>query len=495
VPYSCRAMGEHSVSLDAGTALPLAVDLDGTLLKSDSLYETLLDLLRDGPSGLWRVPLNLLRGRAALKAFLAQRGGLDVSHWPVRREVLDYAQAAADAGRRVVLATAADERVAKAVVDRFPFFSGYVASDASRNLKGDEKAARLKALFPEGFIYAGDAAADLPVWRASRGCILVGVSGGVARRVDRLGLPVQRFPARPTDFALWRRSLRLHQWIKNSLVFVPIVLGGMTGNPRAWLETAIGFLALCLAASSTYVLNDLWDLPSDRRHWSKRTRPLANGDLSIRTALLLSSAGLVAGLSLAAWDGAGALAVLLAYVALTLVYSFGLKRVPVLDVFVLACLLTIRLALGVVICDVRWSIWLLSFSMFIFFSLSMAKRHTEVLRIVEHNATEIGGRGYRSTDWPLTLGLGLSSMFASILILILYLTEEALRTGAYAEPVYLWPVPPVIFLFLSRVWLLSQRGKMHDDPVAFAITDRASVALGGIAVACIAAAIFGLRWL
>ncbi|RTL72589.1 MAG: UbiA family prenyltransferase [Hyphomicrobiales bacterium] len=279
-------------------------------------------------------------------------------------------------------------------------------------------------------------------------------------------------------FDVLRRTLRLHQWVKNGLVFVPLVLGGKAGSSEAWATAALGFLALGLVASAGYIINDLWDLPEDRKHWSKKLRPLASGEISIRRAGLLCAGALAAGVALGLYLGSAALAVLLLYLAITLSYSFALKRVPLLDVLVLALLFTMRLGFGIAITGVRVSPWLLVFSMFVFLSLSLAKRHTEVLRMAERGLATLQGRGYLGTDGPITLVLGLASMQGAILIFVLYLIEDAFPRGLYGTPEVLWAAPAILFLFLGRIWLLGQRDLLKDDPVAFALKDRTSLVLG-----------------
>jgi 4-hydroxybenzoate polyprenyltransferase len=279
-------------------------------------------------------------------------------------------------------------------------------------------------------------------------------------------------------FTILHRSLRLHQWAKNGLIFVPLVLGGKGGQSAAWLNALIGFLALGFAASSTYIMNDLRDLPNDREHRSKRNRPLASGDLSIRFGIFLAIASLAIGFALAAYASLGAVAMLALYVALSLSYSFYWKRVPILDAFVLAILFTSRLGMGVALTDVRLSVWLFVFSMFIFTSLCMAKRNTEVLASTGNISITIPGRGYVSNDAPLILALGIGTGISAVLVMILYLIEDAYPRQFYANPAFLWALPAILFLFLGRVWLLSERRQMHDDPVAFALKDRISLLLG-----------------
>jgi 4-hydroxybenzoate polyprenyltransferase len=384
--------------------------------------------------------------------------------------------------------------VAEAVARRFPFISAVIASDGSSNLKGRAKADRLCKEFPDGFIYAGNSAADYHIWGKSRHNIVVNAPRTVSRRVGCLEIPLTEFPRQRAIFSLLRRGLRFHQWAKNALIFVPLVLGGKAHDLNAWGMAALGFVALGLAASATYVINDLWDLPSDRRHWSKKMRPLASGELSVPTATALALLGLVAAFALALAMGGPALTVLTLYVVLTLSYSFGLKRITILDVLVLATLLTLRLGFGMVLTQVRLSPWLLVFSMFVFMSLSMAKRHTEVLRMVDKGIETMHGRGYVAQDAPLTLAIGVAAMLGAVLIFVLYLIEDAFPRGFYANPSALWAAPVILFLFLGRIWLLCQRGQLRDDPVAFALKDVVSLALGSLMVATFAAAVVNVGW-
>ncbi len=485
-----RELFMHGVTLH----WPLVIDLDGTLIKTNSLDETFLDALRRNPLDVWKLPLKFIVGRAALKSFLAGGEDLDVGAWPVHEEFAEYVSQQFESGRTIVLATAADRKIAEAIAVRFPFISEVIASDGKRNLKGKAKARHLRERFPEGFIYAGDSVADLAIWRESKGSITVGVTSGLLKRVRRVSEPLAAFSAGRSVPKVLRRSLRLHQWAKNALLFVPLVLGGKSSDGAAWLAAMLGFVAFGLAASATYVVNDLWDLPSDRRHWSKRYRPLASGELSIREGFLLAACGLAGGFALAAYIGHSAVIMLALYAAGTLSYSFAWKRVPILDVFVLACLFTLRLGFGIVLTGVKLSPWLLVFSMFVFGSLSMAKRHTEVLRLAARGLDSMPGRGYVAADAPLTLGLGLASMLGAVLIMVLYLTEDAFPRGFYANPAVLWAVPPILFLFLGRIWLVSQRGELEDDPVAFALKDKTSLFLGALTVLTFAAALLKPAW-
>jgi 4-hydroxybenzoate polyprenyltransferase/phosphoserine phosphatase len=472
------ADGRKNDAAPSSAALPLVIDLDGTLIKTDSTAETLLDALRHDPSVLWRLPRKLSAGCPAARAFLAGKSSLDVETWPVHEDFLEYVRCQADEGRTVVLATSADQTVAEAIAKRFPFISEVIASDGVSDMKGADKAKVLQARFPGGYVYAGASAADLAVWEQASASIVVDGSSRVVRSVSRLNAPLAVFPRPRLTFGVVGRGLRVHQWAKNLLTFIPLLLGGKAGDPGAWFNATLGFLAFGLVASGTYIINDLWDLPGDRRHWSKHTRPLASGKLSIGAGLLWAALAMAFGFGLASSLGLTAVVLLAVYVVATLGYSLSLKRVPILDVTVLAGLFTLRLEYGIVLADVRLSPWLLVFSMFVFTSLSMAKRHAEVLRSAEKGLASMKERGYLSSDAPLTLGLGLASMLGALLIMVLYLIEDAFPRGFYAKPAFLWALPPILFLFLGRVWLLCQRGQLHDDPVEFATRDRVSVILG-----------------
>lgn len=285
------------------------------------------------------------------------------------------------------------------------------------------------------------------------------------------------------------RSLRLHQWAKNFLVFIPLILAGKFHSSPAWIACGLGFLAFGLLASATYLFNDARDVEFDRQHWSKWTRPVASGDLPIGAAL--AAAALIGGASfaIAGSIGPGAALVLAIYAVLTLLYSLKLKRVPMLDVFVIAALFTLRLVFGIQLADVAASPWLLVFSIFVFLSLSLGKRYTEVLRAQALGRERVAGRGYASADGPLLFGLGLATGVGAILIMILYLLQEAFAAGFYRSPLLLWALPALLFLWIGRYWLLATRGELDDDPLEYAVRDRVSLTLGAAMTA-----VFVVAW-
>ena len=461
--------------------IPLILDLDNSLLRTDVLYEQVLAFLKENPLRIFLMLHWLLKGRAYLKQQLARSIEIDVSRLPVNQELANYARAEHDKGRMVVLATAADFQIANRVAKRFGFINHVIASDGNTNLKGPVKAAALTKAFPQGFTYAGDSKVDLAVWEKASRAVLVETSGSVTRRAKRT-VEIEAAFAPKFGVHAFLKATRLHQWVKNALVIVPLILGGKMFVAEAWLNAGLAFLALGILASTTYLVNDLWDIEDDRQHWSKRNRPLASGAMSIKTAVLAIPTGLILSFAIGAIAGLPVVAVLAAYLALTLGYSFAFKRKPILDAFILAVLFTLRLVLGIVAVNVPPSPWLLVFSMFLFASLSFAKRQTEVQRMIEkgHDIDKkVAGRGYFAADLPFILGMGISSSMASVLIMVLYLTNDALVADFYANSVWLWAIPPALFLWLSRIWMICQRGELNDDPVVFALRDPKSLVICG----------------
>lgn len=461
--------------------LPLVLDVDNALLRTDLLHECAVAFLKANPFRIVLILWWLWQGKAVLKRNLAQRVSLDFSALPANPDLEAYAASQKASGRTVCLATAADEMLAIRLAQRFPFVDFVLASDGKHNLKGKAKADALLARLPNGFVYAADSRSDLHIWQKAQGIILVNASARTTRAARALNKPVEAvFTHQKLDMRGWLKALRVHQWAKNVLIFIPLVLSGLFSDLQAWGAAGLAFAALSLMASGTYLVNDIWDIEDDRRHWSKRNRPLASGRMSLKQAALAAPAAILASLILGALVGPAVLAVLLAYAALTLGYSFAFKRKPVLDTFILATLFTLRLVLGIVAIGVAASPWLLVFSMFLFTSLSFAKRLTEVLRFAEKSpdiGEKVSGRGYFVVDTPFILSMGVSSGMASILIMVLYLNEEAFMVDFYANAAWLWAIPPMLFLWLSRIWMIAQRGELMDDPVVFATRDPKSLLL------------------
>lgn len=481
--------GSFEHARGGAAAEDLAVDLDGTLLKSDSLHEGLVRAFFRRPLDALGALMSLVGGRARFKARLAGHSTAAVEHSPENRAFLAWLQGEAAKGRRLHLVSAADHEVATAAAARFPIFQRVIATVGGHNLKGAAKRDRLVAEFPNGFSYAGDSTADLQVFASAQTIVLAGAAPGLAKKARALGRPVEaEFPHPRPSPTVWIKAMRLHQWSKNLLMFVPLLLSGMLFSADAFGRTLAGFVLMGLAASGSYILNDLADLESDRRHWSKRTRPFASGAISPLAGMAVAMTLICAGLFGADLVSPLFSLVLAAYLAATLSYSFYLKRVALLDVGILAALYGMRLAMGAVLAGVVLSQWLMVFAFFFFLSLSMAKRHVEIVRAAEVHTGLIPGRGYDVRDAGLILAFGLSAAMTSLLVLILFLVFEAF-TKTYAHPIWLWAAPGLIFLWLCRIWLLASRSQLEDDPVSFAVKDGVSLALGAVLAFCVVMAI------
>ena len=471
-------------------SIPLVVDLDGTLLLTDTLHESFLaTVFRSFGTGLVGA-LKGLHNRAAAKRFLSVHHEIDVAVLPVRDNLVELIRAERDRGREIHLVTAADQLIADRVRDEFDVFTSATGSDGMHNLKGDAKLTYLQQRFPAGFIYAGDSVADRPIFRASRGAILCDLGPDEARELAAAGtIVLAEFNRTGPSLSQWVLAARPYQWSKNILIFVPLILGHTLFDPKKLIATTLGFLVLCVLASSSYMLNDLADLESDRRHPTKRYRPFASGHLSIASGLTVAALGILVSLGAAfALSGNFAL-VLCGYFALTMLYSFQLKRIPLLDVFVIGALFTSRILMGAAVSSLGQSPWLLAFSIFFFFSLALSKRHVELMRSQGDSPMLILGRGYRAEDWPLTLVFGIGAGLTSILIMLLYVTNDASPSGFYREISWLYVAPTAVILWIMRIWLLSHRAVLDDDPVEFALRDPTSWALGVVVVVALVLAI------
>ncbi len=463
----------HTPSMQAGKDAALAVDLDGSLLRSDLLLESALTLLGHEPWMLFVFPFWLLRGKAHLKQQIARRVELDVEFLPWDPRVLALVRDAAGK-REVALCTASDEKLAKAVAEHLGCFDVVLASDGEQNLSGSKKAAALSSRYGEGgFDYIGNERIDLAIWKHARRAIVVNAPSSLATAAGKL-CPVESFlPAQGRPWRLWIKALRLHQWLKNLLVFVPMLAAHRFLDPATLLTCGLGFVAFGLCASSVYLLNDLIDLNSDRHHSSKRRRPFAAGDLPLVQGALISPALTLVAFALAAWLSPMFAGVLAGYYLLTLAYSLRLKKRVMVDVLVLAGLYTIRILGGAVLLATTPSFWLLAFSMFLFLSLAMVKRYTELRALLSQGRNKPTGRGYDVEDLQLLQALGAASGYQAVLVLALYINSTASEL-LYRRPEVLWLLCPLLLYWISRIWMIAHRGVMHDDPVIFAATDRTS---------------------
>jgi 4-hydroxybenzoate polyprenyltransferase len=465
--------------------IPLCVDLDGTLIRSDLLVESALNLLRHNPLYLFRFAAWLLRGKAHLKREIALRATIDVAALPYEQRLLAWLRDEG-AGRVRVLCTASDQKLAEMVAAHVGGFDEVLGSDGLRNLGGRNKAETLTERFGErGFDYAGNAPPDLHVWRHARRAIAVNSAPALVRRIKQACEVEHVFERHGSRWRIWTKALRVHQWLKNLLVFLPLMTAHLVLSPQALLRSSLAFLCFCLCASGVYLLNDLLDLDADRAHPRKRLRPFAAGNLPLTTGLVATPLLTLAAFALAFTISPRFALVLLCYFVLTLAYSFALKRIGMLDAVVLAALYTIRIIAGIVALDIGMSFWLLAFSMFLFLSLAMIKRYTELDVLSRSGGIQNSGRGYAVADLPLIQSLGGSSGYLAVLVLALYINSTA-SEALYRHPQVLWLLCPLLLYWISRAWLIAHRGHMHDDPVVFALTDRVSrlvLVLGAIVVA------------
>lgn len=469
----------------------VVVDLDGTLIRGDLLWEGIRLLVRDRPWDLaLRAPGWLLGGRAAFKASLAERVQPDARSLPYRQAVLDHLAAARADGASVLLASASPRRWVEAVASELGLFDDVLASSDAHNLSGEAKLAAIRERVREApFEYLGNAGVDLPIWRASARATAVDPTPAARRGLAGLGrhheLPERREPLRRAVL----RQLRPHQWAKNALVFVPILLAHQLTDWRRMGSVLAAFAAFCAVASAGYALNDLVDVDADRAHPTKRRRPIAHGSLSVPAAFalfagLLAAAGAIAGL----WLSPAAAAMIALYLVLTLSYSFYFKERLLLDVLLLAGLYTHRVLTGGVAADVAVSPWLLAFSTFFFLSLALVKRYVEFSDAgVEDGGPSASRRAYQPSDLGLIEALGVASGCISVLVLCLFVSSEHV-TELYRTPDWLWLMCPVMFYWIARIWLLAHRGELHDDPVLFATTDPNSYGVGLVVAATVAAA-------
>jgi 4-hydroxybenzoate polyprenyltransferase len=460
--------------------VPLVVDLDGTLLRTDSLHESTLLLLQGGPHRAFSLPMWLTRGKARMKREIAHRVELDVTGMPYHDELVAWIGSERERGRRIVLATAADEKVAQAVSTHLGLFDEVIASDGVVNRSAHRKASLLVEKFGErGFDYAGNSRDDLPVWERARRAIVVSASAGVRRAAAERTEVEREFAGHRGGLRAWIKALRLHQWMKNLLLFLPLLGAHQIFDPALLTKALVAFFAFGFCASSVYVVNDLMDLESDRHHPRKRLRPFARGVLSPLTGVGVAGLLLIAAFT-TAWQVAPAFFAWLAiYFAVTVAYTFWLKRKEIVDALSLAALYTLRIVAGGAAVALPYSFWLLAFSMFLFLSLAFVKRYSELQVMLAQGRGEAKGRGYRTEDLPLIQTLGVVAGFAAVLVLALYINGDTV-SRLYVRPEMMWLTVPILLYWITRMWIKTHRGLMHDDPVLFALRDAVSLACGAM---------------
>jgi len=474
------------------STLPLIVDLDGTLINSDMLHESALKFLSEKPFSILKLPYWLSQGKAVLKSQLAARTNFDPSTLPYNHTLLDWLKEQQKSGRKLILCTASHISIATAIAQYLDVFDEVIASDPTNNLSGERKARLLEQRFGyAGFDYAGNSWADIAVWKRARSSIVVNASAKLTKKAQQNGQVEKVFPAAKTKLAVYAKLMRVHQWLKNSLLFIPIFAAHQVANQDIWFTLILAFFSFSLCASSVYILNDLLDLEHDRKHQRKCNRPFASGNVPTWIGIILAPLILLSSLALASTVGSSFFHWLIVYFGLTCAYSWMLKRLVIIDCVSLAMLYTIRIISGAAAANITLSFWMLAFSIFLFLSLAFLKRYAELETHLVHGKQKIHGRGYYTTDAPLIQTLGISSGYSAVLVMALYLNSDAV-IKLYRTPELIWGTIPILLFWISWMWIQAHHGKMHDDPLIFAIKDKSSQ-LAGIAFTSILV-LGAVRW-
>ena len=459
--------------MTALTNAPLVVDLDGTLTPTDTLIESIVKVIQRTPLNLVRLPFWLMKGRAAFKDAIAAHGGITVEHLPYCQPLLDYLREEKAKGRQIVLATAAHHSIAEGVARHLGMFDQVLATEAGHNLKGRAKLQAIQEKVGEAFVYAGDSQGDVPIWKAAQAAVLVDVSSITADTV-RQRVPIEReFQGERAGLVVWLRAMRVHQWLKNLLLFVPLLTAFSFMDVTKLATMALAFLAYSFAASATYLVNDLWDLENDRAHPRKRLRPFASGRLPILHGVAVAAGALLLAFFLACAVSTGFFLMLLLYLVLTSAYSLVLKEYVLMDVVMLSLLYTLRILAGSVAIGIVTSSWLLAFSVFMFLSLALVKRCAELVSLDENGKEATRGRDYRVTDLVVLWPLGVGAAVSAVVVFGLFISAPETQ-ARYGTPQLLWLVAIGLIYWLARLWVKTSRGEMHDDPVVYAIRDRGS---------------------
>lgn len=451
----------------------LIVDLDGTLLKSDMLFESFWSALGRDWRSPFRSALALSRGKAALKRYLGQSARVDVATLPYDPEVISYVKAWREAGGRTALVTASDDKIAQDIGAQLDLFDEVHGSNGTENLKGERKARFLVERYGEKqFSYMGDSEADLAVWKHAKQAITVNISEAMQKRTAQVAEEVEHLTTHTPTITSYFKAIRPHQWMKNVLVFLPMLAAHQIDGLSFFLSL-LAFISFSLVASSVYVLNDLLDLKADRAHPRKCMRPFAAGSIPIASGTWMAAGLLAVGAGIAAFLGPTFLGVMAGYYALTTGYSLYLKRRMVVDICVLAGLYTVRIVAGGAATEVSLSVWLLAFSIFFFLSLAAVKRQAELVDNVKQGKLKVSGRGYHVDDLPIISMISISAGYVAVLVMALYVNSPAV-VELYAHPEVLWGVCAILLYWITRTVMLTHRGHMYDDPVVYAAKDRLS---------------------
>ena len=450
----------------------LVVDLDRSLIRSDMLYETFWSAF----SINWRIFLRafflIFTSRLKLKDYLYRQSDVDVATLPYNKKVMAIIRARQAMGHKIVMATATHHQLAKKIASHLGLFDDVHGSDQT-NLRGQHKADAILNAYPEASIeYIGDHTTDLQLWRKSDRAISVDAGPRLRRQIEDIGIAFEHLDTAPKTGLALIKSLRLYQWSKNALVFVPMI-ASHEFTLEVFLLSIMAFVSFGMIASCMYIFNDLCDLKSDRVHDRKKNRPFASGMARIDQGLFLGLGMSLSGLVLASFVSIQFFYCMLVYLSVALSCSVYLKRILIVDLLALACLYAIRIIGGGLAAEIMISFWLLVFSVFFFFSLATIKRMAELISLTQKSQQRVVGRDLHTSDIPVITHLATSSGFVSVLVFTLYLNSPEVKL-LYSSPTFLGGICLVLAYWISRLAIVTQRGQMHDDPLIFALKDRIS---------------------
>ncbi|MBL4868638.1 MAG: UbiA family prenyltransferase [Pseudomonadales bacterium] len=471
-------MTVDTISGSSQVTTPLCVDLDGTLINTDLLLESFVRVLKESPWVLLFVPFWLLKGKHILKAELAARCHINIEKLPYNEALISHLSTQQNLGRQLILCTGSNIKFALQINQHLNLFDEVIASDDMRNLTGSTKVKELNERFSSGgYDYAGNEAIDLKIWKDARKALVINGSVSLKDKTEKL-TEIDLFQEKPrVSLKLYLKAARIHQWVKNLLIFVPLGTAHIVNSTDAYMASILAFISFGLLASSTYIINDLTDLDSDRCHDKKRERPFASGAISIQRGILFSAGLLISGLSLTLVLPIEFGIVLMIYLITTLSYSLRLKSMASVDVITLALLYTVRVIAGAFAIGVTLSFWLLAFSLFIFLCLAIVKRVSELINMEKQNKDKAMGRGYEVADRSVLQSLGTSSGYMAVLVMALYINSTDV-IKLYQTPEILWILCPILLYWITRVWMKTARGLMNEDPILFALKDKNSWMVG-----------------
>lgn len=473
----------------ATETVPLVVDLDGTLLRTDSLWESLVLLAKDRWYAVFLLPLWLFRGKAYFKWRLAQAVDLSAANLPYNESFLAFLKKERERSRSMILATAANEKIAQSIAAHLGLFDQVLASDRTVNLSGKNKLAKIQvALRGQPFDYAGNEKADLSIWSCARRALLVNPTRSAMNGAPRLKRVEKVFVERKLDVAVYLQALRLYQWPKNLLIFLPILTAHLVTERNVIAQSLLGFLSWCLCASTVYVLNDLWDLTSDRQHPKKRARSLASGAMPLSHGIALVPILLIVSSGLTLLLPPRFAVILAVYFFVAIAYSAVIKKIMLVDVTTIAGLYTLRVIGGAEAIGITPTFWLLAFSMFLFLHLALVKRYADLVVLQTYGKLGADGRDYKITDLPALISFGASAGYLAVLVLALYINSIEIQV-LYSHPKVVWFLCPLLLYWNSRMWMKSVRGEMHHDPLVYALKDRASWIVAACALAVLGIAV------